>query len=250
MKFVNIVLTSVLVFGLATSCGSNGGAKKEAANETAQSAEDAGFVSIFDGKTTDGWIKYDSTAFPAKGWEVVDGTLHCIKSGNGEAGNGGDIIYNKKLKNFELELEWKIGEGGNSGIFILAQQLPGEPIWKSGLEMQILDNERHPDAKLGKDGDRMAGSLYDLIPAKPQNAKPAGEWNSVKILCYEGTVVFTQNGVNVVEFHLWTPDWKKMVEESKFKDFPYFLDPAHEGYIGLQDHGDDVWFRNIKLKIM
>ncbi|HKK41168.1 MAG TPA: DUF1080 domain-containing protein [Bacteroidales bacterium] len=250
MKFVNIVLASVLVFGLATSCGSNSNTKKEAANDTAQAAEDTGFVSIFDGKTTDGWIKYDSSAFPSKGWEVVDGTLHCIGSGNGEAGNGGDIIYNKKLKNFELELEWKISKGGNSGIFILAQQIPNEPIWKSGLEMQILDNANHPDAKLGKDGDRQAGSLYDLIPAKPQNAKPFGEWNSAKILCYEGTVVFTQNGVNVVEFHLWTPDWKTMVENSKFKDYKWFLDPAHEGYIGLQDHGDDVWFRNIKLKIM
>ena len=153
MKFVNIVLASVLVFGLATSCGSNSSTKKEAANETAQTSEDTtGFVSIFDGKTTDGWIKYDSTAFPSKGWEVVDGTLHCIKSGNGEAGNGGDIIYNKKLKNFELELEWKIGVGGNSGIFILAQQVPGQQIWKSGLEMQILDNAVNPDAQLGSRG--------------------------------------------------------------------------------------------------
>ena len=117
--------------------------------------------------------------------------LHCIGSGTGEAGSGGDIIYDKKLSNFELDLEWKISEGGNSGIFILAQELPNEPIYKSSPEMQILDNERHPDAKLGVDGNRMAGSLYDLIPAKPQNTKPAGEWNHVHILVYQGTVVFS-----------------------------------------------------------
>ena len=106
--------------------------------------------------------------------------------------------------------------------------------------MQILDNDKHPDAKLGVDGDRMAGSLYDLIPAKPQNTKPAGEWNQVHILVYQGTVVYSQNGVNVVEYHLWTEDWKKMIANSKFKDYEWFLNTAKEGYIGLQDHGSDV----------
>ncbi len=240
MKLVNIVLSCMLVLGLATSCGSKGGKK----------AKDDGFVSIFDGKTTTGWRKYDSTAFPVKGWEVVDGTLHCIESGTGEAGNGGDIVYDKKLSNFELSLEWKIGKGGNSGIFILAREIPGEPIWKSAPEFQLLDNENHPDAKLGENGNRMASSLYDLIPAKPQNTKPYGEWNQAGILCYQGTVVFKSNGANVVEFHLWTEDWKKMIANSKFKDFPNFLNTAKEGYIGFQDHGSDVWFRNIKLKIL
>jgi Domain of Unknown Function (DUF1080). len=241
MKLINIILSCVLVLGLATSCGSKGSAKKASSDE--------GFVSIFDGKTTTGWRGYDKPAFPEAGWNVVDGTLHCIGSGTGEAGNGGDIIYDKKLSNFELDLEWKISEGGNSGIFILAQEIPNEPIWKSAPEMQLLDNDKHPDAKLGVDGDRMAGSLYDLIPAKPQNTKPVGEWNHVHILVYQGTVVYSQNGANVVEYHLWTEDWKKMIANSKFKDFEWFANPAKEGYIGLQDHGSDVWFRNIKLKI-
>ncbi len=226
----------------------NGSAQKEKASDSKKL--DAGFVSIFDGKTSTGWRGYDKPTFPKEGWNVVDGTLHCIGSGTGEAGNGGDIIDDKKLTNFELDLEWKISEGGNSGIFILAQELPGEPIWKSAPEMQILDNERHPDAKLGVDGDRMAGSLYDLIPAKPQNTKPAGQWNHVHILVYKGTVVYSQNGANVVEYHLWTEDWHKMIANSKFKDYKWIMDPAKEGYIGLQDHGDDVWFRNIKLKIL
>lgn len=243
MKLFNIILSCVLVMGLATSCGSKGNAKKSA-------SKDEGFVSIFDGKTTTGWRGYNKPTFPEAGWNVVDGTLHCIGSGTGEAGSGGDIIYDKKLSNFELDLEWKISEGGNSGIFILAQEIPNEPIWKSSPEMQILDNDKHPDAKLGVDGNRMAGSLYDLIPAKPQNTKPAGEWNHVHILVYQGTVVYSQNGANVVEYHLWTDDWKKMIANSKFKDYEWFANPAKEGYIGLQDHGNDVWFRNIKLKIL
>jgi len=105
----------------------------------------------------------------------------------------------------------EISEGGNSGIFYLAQEKEGVPIWKSAPEMQILDNAKHPDAKLGKDGNRQAGALYDLIPAVPQNSKPAGEWNKITILVYKGTVVHNQNGENVVEYHLWTQDWKRYV---------------------------------------
>jgi hypothetical protein len=253
MKLFNILLSCVLVAGLTTSCGSKGKkAGQEAAKaEQAAPAADEGWTVLFDGTSTAGWRGYNKPAFPAQGWEIVDGTLHCIGSGAGEAGGaGGDIIYDKKFSNFELSLEWKISPGGNSGIFILGQEIPGTPIYESAPEMQILDNERHPDAKLGTNGNRMAGSLYDLIPANPQNTKPAGEWNQVGIICYQGTVVFKQNGANVVEFHLWTDAWKQMVANSKFKDWPMFVNPAKEGYIGLQDHGNDVWFRNIKIKEM
>jgi hypothetical protein len=239
MKYLNILLAIMIMAGF-TSCASSG-KKKNVAGEA--------WTTIFDGKTTEGWRGYNKTAFPEKGWEVVDGTLRCIGSGGGEAGgSGGDIIYDKKLSDFELSLEWKISEGGNSGIFILAREVPDEPIYKSAPEMQILDNDRHPDARLGVNGNRMAGSLYDLIPARPQNTKPVGQWNSVKILVYQGTVVFTQNGANVVEFHLWTDDWKKMCADSKFAEWPWFIDTAKEGYIGLQDHGNDVWFRNIRIR--
>jgi hypothetical protein len=115
--------------------------------------------------------------------------------------------------------------------------------------MQVLDNIGHPDAMLGKDGNRQAGSLYDLIPAVPQNAKAVGEWNEVEILVYQGTVVHKQNGVTVLEYHLGTPDWTKMITESKFKEFPEF-GKYLEGYIALQDHGNDVWYRNIMIKPM
>lgn len=152
-----------------------------------------------------------------------------------------------------MEFEWKVAEGSNSGVFYLAQETEGEPIWKSSPEYQILDNERHPDARLGKDGNRMSASLYDLVPAVPQNSKPAGEWNKGGIMVYKGTVIHYQNGKPVVEYHLWTDDWKNLVAGSKFAEYDAFVNAGgenREGYIGLQDHGDDVWYRNIRIKIL
>jgi hypothetical protein len=220
---------------------------KTAMNSLSKEEMKDGTILLFDGKTTDMWRSYGKQTFPA-GWVIEDGAIKCLGSGKGEAGQGGDIITKEKFGNFELTLEWKISEGGNSGIFYLAQEIEGDPIWKSSPEMQVLDNAKHPDSKMGVDGNRQAGSLYDLIPAKPQNAKPAGEWNTVKIMVYKGTVVHYQNGAQVLEYHLWTDDWKKMCANSKFKDYTNFVNTAVEGYIGLQDHGDDVWYRNIKIK--
>jgi len=223
------------------------------ANTLTDAEKEAGWILLFDGKTSEGWRGYGKDHFPA-GWEIVDGTLHMIGSGRGEAGaaEGGDIIYDKEFQNFTLKLEWKISEGGNSGIFYLGQETPEyEFIWKTAPEMQVLDNEKHPDANLGKDGNRQAGSLYDLIPAKPQNARPVGEWNQVEIIVYKGTVVHKQNGETVLEYHLWTPEWEELVAGSKFPGLnPDWANVATKGYFGLQDHGDDVWFRNIKLKEM
>jgi hypothetical protein len=146
-------------------------------------------------------------------------------------------------------MEWKISEGGNSGIFYLGKEVADWPIYKTAPEMQVLDNERHPDARAGKDGNRMAGSLYDLLPAVPQNAKPAGEWNSIEIEVFKGSVWHRQNGETVLEYHLWTDDWNKLVAGSKFPELnPDWANVAKSGVIALQDHGDDVWFRNIKIK--
>ncbi|WP_029038860.1 3-keto-disaccharide hydrolase [Salinimicrobium xinjiangense] len=220
-------------------------------NALSQKEKEEGWELLFDGESTEGWRGYNKDSFPSQGWVIEDGALKVVGSGAGEAGNGGDIIYDEEFKDFELSLEWKVSEGGNSGIFYLAEEVEGEPIYTSAPEMQILDNERHPDARLGKDGNRQAGSLYDLIPADPQNAKPAGEWNTASILVYRGTVVHNQNGENVLEYHLWTDQWEEMVKNSKFKDWENFLNAGGEdrkGFIGLQDHGDDVWFRNIKIK--
>ena len=240
-----LLITLMVVAAFAYSNTSR--AQDSAPNTLSPQEAKDGVILLFDGKTTDQWRGYGKTDFP-KGWVINDNAIQCNGSGKGEAGQGGDIITKEKFQNFELTLEWKISEGGNSGIFYLAQEIKDEPIWKSAPEMQVLDNVKHPDAKLGKDGNRQAGSLYDLIPAVPQNAKPVGEWNSVKIIVYKGTVVHYQNGVQVLEYHLWTDDWKKMCANSKFKDYKWFVDTATEGYIGLQDHGDDVWYRNIKIK--
>lgn len=253
MKKINWMLSLVLVTALFWACGpqqtkSTESQGEEQTKETVVEEEDDGWVVLFDGSNVDNFRGYNSETFPEKGWVVEDGTLKVMGSGKGEAGGGGDIITRKKYKNFELSLEWKVSEGGNSGIFYLAQEKADQPIWKSAPEMQILDNEKHPDAKLGKDGNRAAGALYDLIPGNLEVVKPAGEWNEVKVLVYNGTVVHWVNGENVLEYHLWTEDWKSMVLNSKFKDYEDFVNPAEEGYIGLQDHGDDVWFRNIKIK--
>ncbi|HNQ83523.1 MAG TPA: DUF1080 domain-containing protein [Bacteroidales bacterium] len=236
-----IIILSMITSGAMSQGKENMLTKKE---------KKEGWALLFDGKSANGWRGYNKTAFPEKGWAVEEGTLHVIGSSRGEAGGGGDLLFDKKFRNFELSIEWKVSEGGNSGIFYLAQEIPGEPVWKSAPEMQILDNEKHPDAKLGVDGNRAAGSLYDLIPGDFKAVKPAGQWNQVRIMVYKGTVVHYVNGKAVLEYHLWTEDWKNMVLNSKFKDYEWFLNTAEEGYIVLQDHGDDVWFRNIKIREM
>jgi hypothetical protein len=218
-------------------------------NQLTQAEIDEGWVLLFDGETSAGWTGYKKDTFPT-GWQIVDGTMFCKGSGRGEAGGaeGGDIVYEKPFSNFHLKLEWRISEGGNSGIFYLGQDTH-DYIWKTAPEIQVLDNERHPDADAGVHGNRQAGALYDLIPAKPQNAKPAGEWNSAEIKVYKGTVWHYQNGEVILEYHLWTPDWNELVVGSKFPALnPDWANVAAEGLIGLQDHGDDVWYRNIKIK--
>ncbi|HKK62103.1 MAG TPA: DUF1080 domain-containing protein [Bacteroidales bacterium] len=249
MKNISILLLTIAAL-IVGAC-----AEKAGPNELTKKEKEEGWVLLFDGETMEHWRGYCKDVVPGA-WSIDEGAIHIEGSGKGEAGaeDGGDIITLEKYQNFELSLEWKVSEGGNSGIFYLAQEkcgndsVPGQPIYKSSPEMQILDNERHPDAKLGEDGNRQAGSLYDLIPAKPQNANPAGEWNKVLLTVYKGTVIHNQNGENVVEYHLWTDDWKAMCADSKFSEWEDFINTAEKGYIGLQDHGDDVWFRNIKIR--
>ena len=165
-----------------------------------------GYITIFDGKTFNGWRGYGKDRVPSK-WTIEDGCIKFNGSGGGEAqdGDGGDLIFAHKFRNFELELEWKISKGGNSGIMYLAQEVTSkdkdgneiiEPIYISAPEYQVLDNANHPDAKLGKDNNRQSASLYDMIPAVPQNAKPFGEWNKAKIMVYKGTVVHGQTAIS------------------------------------------------------
>lgn len=226
-----------------------------------------GYYVIFDGKSFNGWRGYGKDHVPAR-WTVEDGCLKFNGTGTGEGqtAEGGDIIFARKFQNFILEFDWKVDKGSNSGVFYLAQEVTTEkdgetryePIYISCPEYQILDNANHPDAMLGVDGNRQSASLYDMIPAKPQEQKPYGEWNTGKIMVYKGTVVHGQNGKNVLEYHLWTPQWTDMLQASKFSEenWPLAFEllnncggENHEGYIGFQDHGDDVWFKNIRVKL-
>mgnify|MGYP003297597088 CR=1 FL=1 len=229
-----------------------------------QLKKDGDYYILFDGSSLDGWRGYGQDAVPAS-WENDGECIHLKGSGTGEAQaeGGGDLMFAHKFTNFTLELEYKISKGGNSGIFYLAQEAKNAegdylPIWQSCSEYQVLDNENHVDAQLGVDGNRQSASLYDMVPAKPQNAKPFGEWNSVKIVVFKGTVIHYQNDEKVLEYHLWTPKWEEMLAASKFckgGEFPAAYELMKEegkegGYFALQDHGDDVWYRNVRIKVM
>lgn len=228
-----------------------------------------GYYILFDGSSLNGWRTYGKDTVTAR-WSIEDDCLKFSGSntGEGQTGEGGDIIFAHKFKNFIMELEWKISEGGNSGIFYLAQEVKTkneegverwEPIYISSPEYQVLDNANHPDSFLGVNGNRKSASLYDMIPANPQNQNPFGEWNKCKIMVYQGTIVHYQNDENVLEYHMWTPQWTDMLQASKFSQEKWPLafellnncgGDEHEGYIGFQDHGNDVWYRNIRVKVL
>ena len=184
-----------------------------------------------------------------KNWSLEDNAMKVFTGEGKKPGQGaqGDIIYaTKEFKDFELSIDWKTAEMGNSGIFYNVKEVPGSAIYASSPEVQILDNVKATDNKIDS---HLAGSLYDMLPADPKTVKPAGEWNTIVISMKDGKVTHTQNGVKVVEYELWTPEWDEMVENSKFKNFPGFkAGIPKEGYIGLQDHGYTIWFRNIKIR--
>jgi len=205
---------------------------------TDQEAAD-GWVSLFDGETVDGWRGYQQDAVPSS-WKVEDGALYF----DGGEGGRGDIISAEQYANFELKLEWKISECGNSGIFFRVTEDYGATYF-TGPEMQVLDNTCHPDAENGPD--RTAGANYGLHAPSEDVSKPAGEWNEVHLIVNGANVEHWLNGTKVVEYELWTDEWKAMVAETKFGAWEqYGLNES--GHIALQDHDDPVWYRNIRIK--
>ena len=194
-----------------------------------------GWSLLFDGVSLDGWRAYDSPELPG-GWDVVDGMLS-------RTGPGGDLMSDRTFRNFELTLEWRVEERGNSGIFYLAAQ-GEENIYHSAPEMQVLDDERHPD---GQSQLTSAGANYGLHPAPRGVVHPAGEWNHVRIMVQENRVEHWLNGEKIVEYVIRSPEWAELVAASKFSQWPAY-GQADEGHIGLQDHGDPVWYRNIKIR--
>lgn len=172
-------------------------------------------------------------------WAYQNGMLELAGRG------GGDIVSKKQYDNFELEMEWKISEGGNSGLmFHVVEADSLGATYHSGPEYQLLDNERHPDAKIET---HRSGDNYDLQKSTVETVKPAGEWNKTRLVVNEGKVEHYLNGEKVVEYELWTPEWEEAVANSKFAQFPAY-GQAKEGHIALQDHGDQVSFRNIRIR--
>jgi hypothetical protein len=208
---------------------------------------EAGWIVLFDGTSTDAWRGYNRDSFPESGWVIEGGTL-VLRPARGLAGrSGGDLITRRTFRDFDLRLEWKIAKGGNSGIFYHALEQPDTAIYWSALEMQILDDAHHPDSLRGVGGNRRAGALYDLLSIHPRAARPYGEWNEARIVSRGPTVEHWLNGERVLAFERWTAEWRALLEASKFRVHSEFGE-AREGHIGLQDHGDVVWFRNIRIR--
>ncbi len=229
---------------------------------TAQEKAD-GWRLLWDGKTTDGWRSPKSDEFPVKSWSIADGVLTVdpgLTNGEAEAQSGGDIITRERFSNFELTADFKTTPVCNSGIKIFVQpsispidKVTGKPTGVGsaiGLEYQILDDERHPDAKLGHDGDRKLGALYDLIPAGPnKHSNPIGEWNHARIVSRGQHVEHWLNGEKILEYDRDSATFDEAVARSKFKNIPGFGKWA-DGHILLQEHGSQVSFRDVKLRIL
>ena len=207
-----------------------------------------GWVLLWDGESSDGWRGAKQDSFPEAGWSMADGILKVHKSDGGESTNGGDIVTTRLYKNFMLKVDFRITEGANSGIkYFVDTDLNKGQGSAIGCEFQILDDRRHPDAKMGKDGNRTLGSLYDLIPAPADKPFRSGFFNTAMVVVEGNHVEHWLNGVKIVEYERNNEEWNQLVQTSKYKDWPNFGN-AGEGLILLQDHGDEVWFQNIKIK--
>ena len=220
-----------------------------ASNFLSESEKAAGWKLLFDGQTLNGWRGYGKKA-PGSDWIVQDGAIHLNAEARNKAGwqaeNGGDIVTAEEYANYELRLEWKIAPCGNSGIIYNVVEDPSkyQYVWQTGPEMQVLDNTCHPDAKIEK---HRAGDLYDLIACKYETVRPAGQWNQVRLVNHNGKVEHWLNGRKLVEVDMNSPEWARLIAGSKFIEMPDF-GKTTKGKIALQDHGDKVWFRNIKIR--
>jgi hypothetical protein len=247
----NITCSCVLMLCIVTAPAHKASAQKQTArqlNALTPREQAQGWKLLFDGKTLAGWRGAYLDSLPTKGWRIQDGILSVQETGGGEAMFGGDIVTIDEYGSFELALEFKLTEGANSGIkYFVTERLPKTPGSAKGLEFQLLDDARHPDAKLGINGNRTLASLYDLLPARHKVARPIGDWNEVRIIVRGNDVEHWLNGVKVLAYERGGKDFLAHKAESKFKDIPGFGEAEH-GHILLQDHGNQVSFRNIRIR--
>lgn len=218
------------------------------ANTLSPTEKNNGWTLLWDGSTTEGWRGAKLEGFPESGWTIEDGILKVNKGDGGESTNGGDIITRRKYRNFILSVDFRITEGANSGIkYFVNPDLNKGAGSAIGCEFQILDDEKHPDAKLGVKGNRQVGSLYDLIPAPQDKPFRKNDWNTAVVVVEGNNVTHILNGVKLLEYTRNNEMWNALVAYSKYRDWPDFGN-AEEGHILLQDHGDEVWFRNVKVR--
>jgi 3-keto-disaccharide hydrolase len=202
----------------------------------------SGWIQLFDGKTLNGWRGYKKPDVSGTSWKVEDGLLTTLATGQGDTKGRRDIISKDTFEQFDLRWEWKIAQGGNSGVKYFVLEDEDSAI---GHEYQLIDDERHPDAKIGPH--RQTAAFYDVFPAHDRPMKPAGEWNSSEVIVRGKHVEHILNGKKVLEYELDSPELRAAIAKSKFKDVARFGKPQN-GHILLQDHGDQVWYRKVEIK--
>lgn len=249
MSAIRHILLVTLAGGLTLSCKAQSEEREPAelaevqeavpVNQLTEAEVADGWELLFNGENLDGWRGFRRDDAPA-GWRVMDGTL-TIEPGV----EGGDLMTVREFENFELALEWRLPAGGNSGIMFRVTEDADEP-WQTATEMQVLDNAGHPD---GQNPETSAGANYALYAPSADVTKPVGEWNAVRILANGPDVTFWMNGVQIVQFSIGSDDWKERVAASKFAEYPTY-GASPRGHIDLQDHGNPVWFRNIRIRVL
>jgi hypothetical protein len=242
-----IFSAALLIFFAA--CQSPGSSNTSSTDSTSvkPAGADSGWISLSGGDSIKGWHSYGKPV-AGKAWNIDSGSIH-LQAGtkNGyQTNQGGDLVTNDSFSNFHLKLEWKISKKANSGIILYVWEDTSryKETWNTGMEMQVCDKDSNEDAHSPK---HEAGELYDLIPASTRAAKGYGEWNKVEVISDKGKLSFYLNDVNIINTNLWDDKWKQLIASSKFKDMPGF-GTFTTGHIALQDHGEEVWYRNIMIK--
>lgn len=243
MKKSYIIVTALA--SVLASCSGEKTIETETEEVTVVEAQEEEWIDLFATNDFSKWHKYGG-GDAGNAWKIENGEVYLdANNPDMEKVDGGDIVTNEEFDNFHLKYDWKISENGNSGVIFYVHEAPEyENTYNTGLEMQVLDNEGHPDAKIIS---HRAGDLYDLIVSSEEKANPFDEWNSAEIISNNGQLEFILNGTSIITTTLWTPEWEALIADSKFKDMPNF-GTFKKGSIALQDHDNLVYFKNVMIK--